>query len=672
MSCTCRTLSVFCLLLVFLLMPAIPGLGQKFDPPDALKPDAATLKSIQEKTAKLGEAIQNLRQKKDPFIDSWLPDVEVFHRGAQMTVKHGEWFQKTFPALTLEVLDRGLERAGQLAQNKAPWLDVIGKAVARGQRSQVDDSVQPYAVTFPADYGKDPTKKWRLDVILHGRDSSFTEVKFLSQYKGDKPAPADQDAVHLHISGRGNNAYRWAGETDVFEALNHLRRTEAKLGRMLLDPAKVVLRGFSMGGAGTWHLGLQHPDKWCVIGPGAGFTTTRGYIKNLPDKLPDYQEACLHIYDAVDYAENAFNVPVVAYSGEKDGQKLAADLMEDRIRKLGIPMTHLIAPGLEHKFPPEWFKKADEFYSQHATRGRQEYPARVRFVTWTLQYPIADWVLITGLDRHYSPTRVDAERTANGFKIQTKNVRGLQLTLPEGTKAEQQVQIDGHELRIKPRQEQPRPDLNLSLITLNKQEGAWRSEAPGNVLDREKDILVHGPIDHAFMSRFICVRGTGKPWNPAVQKYAEADLKRFQKEWSKYMRGDLIVADDRDLSPEQIKGANLILFGDPGSNTVIQQVLNGLPITWTRETLEVGTTKESSVDHVPVLVYPNPLNPSRYVVINSGHTFHEPDFKGTNALLYPRLGDYALLKLAPTSANPLVVEVAAAGLFDEFWQLPKK
>ena len=68
---------------------------------------------------------------------------------------------------------------------------------------------------------------------------------------------------------------------------------------------------------------------FCVIGPGAGFTTTHGYIANLPKELPDYQEKCLRIYDAVDYAENAFNIPMVAYSGENDAQKKAADNIEN-------------------------------------------------------------------------------------------------------------------------------------------------------------------------------------------------------------------------------------------------------------------------------------------------------------------------------------------------------
>ena len=62
---------------------------------------------------------------------------------------------------------------------------------------------------------------------------------------------------------------------------------EAKLGRAdWIDPDKVVLRGFSMGGAGTWHIGLHRPDRWCVIGPGAGFTRTHGYVAGLPEKLP--------------------------------------------------------------------------------------------------------------------------------------------------------------------------------------------------------------------------------------------------------------------------------------------------------------------------------------------------------------------------------------------------
>src|SRR5262249_45111414 len=151
--------------------------------------------------------------------------------------------------------------------------------------------------------------------------NSLTEVSFLRQHDGARPAPKGQGWVQIDIFGRGNNAYRWAGETDVYEAVENFLAVERLLGRAaLLDTSRTVLRGFSMGGAGTGHLGLDRPGQWGAIGPGAGFTPTRGYVKALPARLTPEQEACLHIYDAVDYAENAAGVPVVAYGGALDPQ----------------------------------------------------------------------------------------------------------------------------------------------------------------------------------------------------------------------------------------------------------------------------------------------------------------------------------------------------------------
>ena len=72
------------------------------------------------------------------------------------------------------------------------------------------------------------------------------------------------------------------------------------------------------------------------------------------------------------------------------------------------------------------------------------------------------------------------------------------------------------------------------------------------------------------------------------------------------------------------------------------------------------------------MIYPNPLNANRYVVLNSGHTFRAADLQGTNALLYPRLGDFAILRLAPVQDDALGVSVELSGLFNDFWKLDKK
>lgn len=114
----------------------------------------------------------------------------------------------------------------------------------------------------------------------------------------------------------GEQCLPLGGETDLNEAIQNFTAQEKRLDREhLIDTSRFVVRGFSMGGAGSWHLGLHQPDRWCLMGPGAGFTTTHGYVPNLPAILPQQQESCLSIYDAYLYAENAFNIPVVAYSG---------------------------------------------------------------------------------------------------------------------------------------------------------------------------------------------------------------------------------------------------------------------------------------------------------------------------------------------------------------------
>ena len=658
------------LLVLGLLTLAAAASAQNFAPPASRPPDDATRKAIEAKAAKLDRAMAALRRQ--GLRDPWLAEAEIYHKAVTWILRYNEFYTADAVRWTQEVLDRGLLRTSQLAQGENPWVFQFGHAVVRAYRSRVDGSVQPYAVTWPADYGKDPHKKWRLDVVLHGRDAGLTEVKFLHQHAGDQPANP-RDYVQLDIYGRGNNAYRWAGETDVFEAVDAFVAVERLLGRAaLLDPARVVLRGFSMGGAGTWHLGLHHPDRWCVIGPGAGFTTTHGYLKGIPDRLPDYQEACLRIYDAVDYAENAFDVPVVAYSGSEDPQLQAARNIEARLRPLHLGIKILVAPGLAHKFPPEWQQKAEEAYAPYAVHGlgRPDYPPHVHFVTYTLKYPSCFWVEIVGLKRHYEYSLVDARKTDKGYTVQTKNVEALRLALADGGPQLQAVTIDNQEVPLLPHQGQPAGNA----LYLEQRDGRWQAVLPqklaaSRLRSLRKVAGLQGPIDDAFTDSFLCVRGTGKPWHEAAQRYADASLERFRQEWDQFLRGRLPVKDDVEVTEDDLARKHLILFGDPSSNFLIGQLRDAVPLKWTRETISLGNgTSYRAAEHVPVLIYPSPFSAGRYVVVNSGPTFHAADFRGTNALLYPRLGDYAVLKLKPGGTDPLAMDMATAGLFDDHWQ----
>jgi hypothetical protein len=134
------------------------------------------------------------------------------------------------------------------------------------------------------------------------------------------------------------------------------------------------------------------------------------------------------------------------------------------------------------------------------------------------------------------------------------------------------------------------------------------------------------------------------------------------------------VKDDTEIGEAEIRGKHLILFGDPGSNRWIGELLPRLPVVWTRDELQLGGERLSATENAPVLICPNPVAADRYVVINSGHTFHEAEFAAFNYLLFPRLGDWALFKVGPNAAewkpgSPIFPdEPLRAGYFNESWQ----
>jgi len=128
---------------------------------------------------------------------------------------------------------------------------------------------------------------------------------------------------------------------------------------------------------------------------------------------------------------------------------------------------------------------------------------------------------------------------------------------------------------------------------------------------------------------------------------------------------------DAQVTEADIASRNLVLWGDPSSNAVLARIADRLPIKWTAEGLTVDGRTYAAGEHAPVLVYPNPLNPSRYVVINSGFTYREYDYLN-NARQVPKLPDWAVIDLRtpPDSMSP--GKVVDAGFFDDAWGWRKR
>jgi hypothetical protein len=169
------------------------------------------------------------------------------------------------------------------------------------------------------------------------------------------------------------------------------------------------------------------------------------------------------------------------------------------------------------------------------------------------------------------------------------------------------------------------------------------------------------------MDAFVFVRPTGKAASEQTGRWAAAELDRAIEHWRRHFRGDAQVVNDNEVTDELIQSANLILWGDPQSNSVMGRIAGQLPVRWTPENITVGGQTFSSATHAPILIYPNPLNPERYVVLNSSFTFRDYAYLN-NARQVPMLPDWAVVDLttAPNSVWP--GRIAAAGFFNENWQ----
>jgi len=618
----------------------------------------------------LGKTIDALEEslKAKPALLALIPDVRIYHKAVRDALVHNEFFRARDIIAAKQLLQQGMVRASQLRLGEAPW-DTATGLLARGYVSKIDGSVQPYGLVVPASYRPDSPHKFRLDVWCHGRNENQVEVSFIF---GRQTTPGEftpKDTFVLHPFGRYCNAYRFAGEMDLFEALDEVKK------HYPIDDDRLVMRGFSMGGAACWQYAVHYPGMWAAAAPGAGFAETPEFLRLLRPGRPQpawYEQKLWHLYDATGYALNLANCPTVAYSGEVDQQKQAADVMAKALAANDIEMVHIIGAKAGHQYTPAAKVEISRRIDQIARIGRDPTPVTVHFTTYTLRYNRAFWVQVDGLAHHWEEARVDADLLGYqgaGPKIETKNVSSLTLTFAPGeypldVRKQPKLEIDGNVV------EAPRPLSDRSWTAhFGKVQGKWQPVAPGGDGVARKRHGLQGPIDDAFMDSFLIVRPTRRPLNDKVGKWTAAEMKHAIDHWRLQFRGEARVKDDKDVTDADIAACNLILWGDPSSNIVIEKIADKLPVKWNEQSVQLADAKYDAGHHVPVLIYPDPLNPSRYVVLNSGFTFREFDYT-SNARQTPKLPDFAVVDVDVPVSPRAPGGIVTAGLFTEEWALP--
>lgn len=538
-----------------------------------------------------------------------------------------------------------LEEQFAADQTAAPKSGVYAKHYLR---SQTDGSVQPYGLWVPRDYK--PDGKFALIVQLHGIGPKALAGRRLQWGGMGVKEWVDPYAPVLVASayGRGNTFYQGMGEEDVLEVIADVQR------RYSIDPDRIFIMGHSMGGAGSWFVGLRHPDRFGSITPidaAMGF----GNAADVPANLPDWMQPQVALFRPDNYFPNARNIPVFMKNAGNGIQKTSTRFSDGVVAEGGFATMESF-PGMPHYWAPQM--SFSIFTSAAVLQPINRRPAEVKFFTNTLRYNQAYWVTLDRLVRHNADARVTATfddgkprrqpgrgrqpepDRAPTLTVTTENIDALTLRLAEASvpaNVPVALTVDGVAVS---------PGLLPAVAHLVQSDGRWQlASAPAHSGKRHG---VQGPIGDAFNARFLAVYGEGD------LPLARAELDAIRNPPSQLMiHGEFPLKAAARVTAEDIAGSNLILFGSAQTNPLIARLAPKLPAP-----LMAAAGEGSTV----VFIYPNPENPARYVVIWTGPVL------STKLDVPLKAGWMMPINLLPDFLVVRDGKVAEAGHFDRDWK----
>jgi len=210
------------------------------------------------------------------------------------------------------------------------------------------DKDMSYSLYVPSGYNK--SMKYPLMVALHGLYSNHAQM---IRYPG--LTALAQKHGYIVVAPMGYNSRGWYGsqgqssrysiprnlgelsEKDVMNVLGIIR------GEFNINDNRIYLMGHSMGGGGTWHLGMKHPDIWAALAPVAPAPP-----RNIRD-LPKIR-----------------HLPVIVVQGDKDGLVRSSRVWVARMKELGMNHKYIEGKGGGHIRPA--FEKLPDifnFFNRH-------------------------------------------------------------------------------------------------------------------------------------------------------------------------------------------------------------------------------------------------------------------------------------------------------------------
>lgn len=558
----------------------------------------------------------------------------------------------TYPELAQRALNAYLGRSEVVA--RATGDAVYPATIPFHERAYIatnDDSPQPFWVFVPDDYSARNT--YPLVILLHGYTPTITKVDPWLPDEASWRLATSRGFILALPYGRRNSDFVDVGEDDVLQVLSEVQK------KYPIDPSRVFLMGPSMGGYGTYAVGLHRPDLWTSIAPLSARSDFYLWFKLNRDQVPLWKRLQYDADDPRFLKGNAQHLPIFLQHGALDdivtvehSRRMQADL-----KALNFPARYYELPEGDHfiYFDPEPYTR---IFDWMLPQRRLPTPRRVSYTSGNARNDKAYWLQIGARDDYSRAARIEANiEDGNLIKVQTDNVAAFTLT-PPATYFDLQkpVQISVNGAAVEATFDAQKPIL-------------WRAATPQSTLDApkpgsEKTPLRCGPIKNCYRDAFLLVYGTKTL--PGGVNDDEAKARLWLREWQAYADGVPSIQADTAVTEEDRKNFNLVLFGTRDSNAIVAEIADGLPIELTANGYRWGQKQIAGENLGLQMCYASPFDARRLIVLQSGQAWGRELPINHKFDLLP---DFIVFDTAidPTDKTNRAI---AAGFFTHTWNLP--
>ncbi len=563
----------------------------------------------------------------------------------------------------MEELDAGMEALAAIKKGRDPLAGRLGW-VERAYWSRIDESAQPYRLYVPtrlADPAERQAGKLPLVVYLHGWVPEYDKHYWVEErdMREMNAVMEKLGCILLMPFGRSNTDFVSVGEVDVLRAIDETCK------RYPVDPDRVYLYGYSMGGYGAYAVATHFPDRFAATVVLAGrpepYYIEQQAMAGLPrDKQPRYKGYCLDVDTPLELAANLGHAPTLIYHAQGDGQVPAAGAkrMAERLKESGAPVNYVEIKGdhftgfdvMASPEPVMWMLK----------HKRPKRPKSVKLRTFSPRFGKSHWVRITAIEKWTAPAEIQATEDGGGHvRVTVRNVREFllsQISAPKGLKISGSRKFE-KEFDINAIQRKPGVWDVRGRLKRAPKEGRWRKTAK-----------LAGPMKEACNTPFVVVYGAAGTKEQTADNRTRA--LRFATEWQAFAKGLPPVRSEKELSKEDKKTKSIILFCSASSSALLREAAPTLECRITDKEFRIAGRKASlEGDRGLVLTRPSPWAPAkdRYLVVCTGLFYGEDAAENHKLDLVP---DFIVFTSGQEGEGepPAVL----AGYFDSDWKADPK